>query len=1003
MNRGADNYYLILELDFLKPEEDLNTIRDRIKQKGSYWNANCEKGPKEQQARFRKYKNQLMQIQKVMTEPSERKKEAAEAASYVKEKLNEELKFFAGQKQIGEKEASAIMKRCGLWNEMFEQMSGMKIITEKEKGENPNPEPPKKNRFTASVAALKLLGKKDLYDFLRVREGDDWYDLKQKDNAELLRIADGIWESVKYQPPSDEQTQTGTLYALCQEVFDPADTELRGYYDQFISWQQRSAVITRMTQYAGDGKFLNAHMYGLFVDELTRLEGDRKLAEDKFRAICDFYELHYEGTGQGSGSASAEGKFVDCGHCFTRVDVSHGERKCPECGRDLYVSCPNPKCKKEIPASSRACRFCGCKLENLGRTQALLTNAQAAIDRMDFAAAAQYLAQAEKLLPGYDKTGRLKNVLDGMEKALSAQVSGIEQLADKKAYRQAAALLDDLYRKNPGAKLDKEKLIRTSLKEAEDLFAQALAAKEESRAISLCDRILRICSDYPVETLITRYPPKPVSQLEAKSDPGGGNIILTWQASPSEGEVSYRIVRKKGTASAEIRDGEQLGTAGTTRFVDEGPQPGVEYFYTVYTVRAGVASQGAFVSCVNLKEIVLTGTDVGNGFVRIGWQPVCGSARVRISRKEGLAPASYEDGKQIEPGSSYLMDTQVQNDHTYGYRVGIVYSVNGRLLETPGVTILGTPGAMPEPVLDLTVVCLEEEVFEARWTPQGEEKVSFFYTEKHSREQAGEAVSLGTLQKEYESAVILKAEPGVCRLRIPALKKFYVIPVSVKGQTGIMGEPAAAVVMERIRVETVEPVNGRLQIEFIWPRDAVSVLILSHPAKYIADPGERAGAAAVSMTKKQYDAHRYAAIPQLEAREYYLSFFACCRTGGELMYSQPTHAYYNNMPKADIEYAVSVTGLFRNKKAVIRFSSTAQEFELPEINIVSKRDGQPVYASSGTLLVHIDRRKVQGSYEVELPLASLPSRTYIKAFFADESLYDQIQLRMAYGSQAKLN
>ena len=64
MKRGADNYYLILELDFMKPESDMAVIDKRIADKARFWNANSERGKKA--AKYRQYKSQLIDIKKVM-------------------------------------------------------------------------------------------------------------------------------------------------------------------------------------------------------------------------------------------------------------------------------------------------------------------------------------------------------------------------------------------------------------------------------------------------------------------------------------------------------------------------------------------------------------------------------------------------------------------------------------------------------------------------------------------------------------------------------------------------------------------------------------------------------------------------------------------------------------------------------------------------------------------------------------------------------------------------
>ena len=96
MGRGTDNFYLILELDFLKPESDWKIIEQRIKDKRKFWNDNCNKGDK--QKKYRQYKDQLMEIGRVMKTPELRNAEAKDAQRNCKRGLKRRAEVFRRKK-----------------------------------------------------------------------------------------------------------------------------------------------------------------------------------------------------------------------------------------------------------------------------------------------------------------------------------------------------------------------------------------------------------------------------------------------------------------------------------------------------------------------------------------------------------------------------------------------------------------------------------------------------------------------------------------------------------------------------------------------------------------------------------------------------------------------------------------------------------------------------------------------------------------------------------------
>lgn len=1006
MKRGADNYYLILELDFLKPESDQSVIDARIAEKARFWNANSERGKKA--VKYRQYKGQLIDIKKVMKTESARLAEAKEALEYVQPILKEQMKFFAGQKGVADKKeiektpAKAIMEKSGLWESMFEKMTGLKIVEDQDQAapnQDPNPKPEFHAKFKTSETPLDTLKKQNLYDFLADSDNVDIIGMQSLSGEELIKSYSNPLKERYKNERTDIGTAVRTLCSLCEEVFGGTDGKIRKEYDKFLIWQKKDDVITRMVKYSGGNKMLDEQQGKLFVDELTQIVRSREEAVKSFQLICAAKGIRSAG---GGSTASSENR-IACGRCYAMVDISHGERKCSSCGSDLYIKCPS--CQKEVPASSGACGHCGFKLDDVQKVEQLCIFARESITNMDFIKARSHLESASRLLKTYSKITEVKNELEKQEKIFSQEVGKLNQLVARKHYYQAADVLKSLQKKAPSARIANDVLIESAVAEAERLYKQAVAKTSENELIRLCSQIVSVCADYPgVDALVLKYPPQPVSQVTFEMDTEAGTNTLTWKESPSEGEIFYKVIRKENTAAASMEDAgaEELGTAGTPRFVDTKPKPGVDYYYSIYAIRAGVPSSPAVVNGSNLAEVSITSKEEGDGYVKAAWKPLEKNVEVEVFRCKGRAPSKSQDGERIAIGNHGFTDYDVENDQAYGYFVVANYHMGGKTVATKGVSFLLTPTSVPEPVDDLAVKNIEDDIFEGTWSYGGSEKVRLYYTDKRVPLQFGDTVELQKVTDVLTPVDVVSASGNKCRFRIKDDKKYSIIPVTIKHNTAVIGEQAIAAKMERIKVTGTEWVNSELLINVEWPKDAVSILLLYGNEGYAASIEDRKGRASRSISKKQFDSDGALKLANIEKKDYYITLYSACRLNGELAYSEGTQLLFSNCPKLDIQYSIRVKGFF-SKQVEVEFKSEANAFSMPEIDIIAKQHGIPVYANSGSVVEHIGAQNVEGSYRVSIDAKSLPKDCYIKAFFTDIDMNDTISLRPVYGTEFKVN
>lgn len=999
MGKGLDNYFLVLELDFLKPESDMSVIEKQMKDKFKFWNANADRGKMQQ--KYRQYKAMYLDMGKVMKTENLRLAEAKDARNFVQGILKEELTLFAGKKEIEASAAEAIMEKAGIWKEIFEEMSGLKVVeaitdtgTEKV---DPNPKPEKAAKFNKYETDLKVLNKENLYAFLAGTATTDIIGLQTLDGNELISsYSNPLKERVKYEK-SEEATSTRTLCAACEEIFDPKNTALRANYDKYLIWQKKDAIISFMVKVAGSNKKLDADQKRQFTDRMTQIVRNRDEAVKIIEQICVYKDLI-----SGAPAAPDPGKVL-CGHCFSYVDTSHGEKKCSHCGSDLYIKCP--KCGKEVLSSLPACGHCGFKLDDVQKVETLCGIARTAIGNMDFVAAHNSLAKAEQILGSYYKLAPLKKELTEKESVFSVQISKLNDLVRKKHFYAAIGILRDLQKKVPAAKIPNDVLIESNVEQAEKLYKDAVAESGEEKLIQLCSQISNLCADYPgVEALMLKYRPKPVSNIRITADTRVGANTVVWEKSPSTGEISYRILRKENTAAASGDDPAalELGVAGMPKFVDPTPKAGVTYYYTVYAIRAGIASAPAHASAVNLADVGILNKEEGDGFVRVEWKPLDKNAHVNVCRCEGRIPKDPTDGVRIPVTGSFFRDATVENDVTYGYLITVTYHVEGKDVTTSGAAARLTPSSLPEAVDDLAVASMEGDIFEATWTSSGKEKVVLYCTDGRCALKYGDVTTIDKVTSLLKPVNSVSSAPGRCRFRITDEKKYAIIPVTIKNSMAVIGEQTIAAKIEKINVDKVELVNSSLLMHIKWPKDAISILLLYGEDRYAKSLEDRKGKSVRTISKKQFEADGGLVLRGIEQKDYYITLYSACKVNGEMVYSDGTQVLFSNKPKCDIIYSVKVRGIL-GKKVEVEFTSTAREFTLPAIDIISKQNGTPVYADSGTVVEHIEEQQVNGSYKFTAPAGSFPKGSYLKPFFTDEKLYGSISLRPAYGTNFKVN
>jgi len=647
---------------------------------------------------------------------------------------------------------------------------------------------------------------------------------------------------------------------------------------------------------------------------------------------------------------------------------------------------------------------------NIDRALALCEQADHAIDALDFTVAKAHLTDAARYWPNSTKVQALKDRLAEFEQRVGKEVAKMREAIKEKRYCEARSQYTSIQKLFSGysdASIEQE--ISQAITKAQALFTQAKAAKVEKDILELCAQAYDLCSDLPgVKELMPA--PSAVTGMSVSANGNMKTNIISWAAT-NDKSIRYIVVRSANGWVQHIADGETVFRGSANSYSDKAIEPGVTYYYNVFAERAGVCSQGAKgESVVNLFEISNVSITAADASLNITWDSLPANATAEI-----YEVGSTGNKKLIATSSSdcYLV-SGLTNGATYSYQVLLSYIVNGKKEVTKGVVKTGVPDCPPEPIDTLRVKPSQDDTFEAIWFQDGSNDVRLFCSTQKPRYNLGDIVSLSTLEQEMrplqqrplspQTNQSLKPNEKGASFQYNGTELLYIVAVVVKSGSAVFGSLARASKGETVNIKAIRPVNGQINIYIDAPATATGFVVLHRFDQFPSDIGD-VKTIRKYIPLKQYQLNSAIVLDTLEPKKYYFSVFAEFKRDGEKDYSAGSDYLFDNSPRENITYSISVNKkLFGDSSVVLEFEAENREFELPAIDVMSAIGNTPMFKSSAKLFHSIPAQHVDGSLQVRIPFPKgMAKDTYIKAFFKDEKAQTGNQLRLKLKSNYKIN
>ncbi len=202
----------------------------------------------------------------------------------------------------------------------------------------------------------------------------------------------------------------------------------------------------------------------------------------------------------------------------------------------------------------------------------------------------------------------------------------------------------------------------------------------------------------PISSPVQAVPLEAPAHLQATFEAGA--LHLSWDA--VAGARSYELSWSNAEGAEEV-----LRNLSETEYVHEGVEAGLDYTYTVRACYDRHQSDAApLLSVRPLTSPVLQPLEIGDGRVRVSWNPVTGAEGYRLAHDNGSQGAQWVD---VDTEAAHW-DGSLPNGRTYSFRVAAIHGED----QSPwSPEVPGTPLQTPD---NLSVAVGDGQVW-LQWNP----------------------------------------------------------------------------------------------------------------------------------------------------------------------------------------------------------------------------------------------------------------------------------------------
>ena len=645
-----------------------------------------------------------------------------------------------------------------------------------------------------------------------------------------------------------------------------------------------------------------------YIDELLNAhltkDIDNRMAIEILQQFCHKKKI-------AANFSETDSSMIRCPECGNMVQAGPNTVFCPSCGKNFKTVCP--ACGTAQQSRNQICVKCGFNFK-------------------------EGMEKANRLSLDF-RMNMQKGMVGKAEKSLTMlkdTYSGYAGLAGMEAELQKARTNMSTMRK----------LILDSC--AKGRFMEAKTACENLMAMYVA--AVEICPDHQLAKSKLREDP-PSGPADAYGKLGDRSFTIKFMAPAEASGVTYCIYREKNSLPRITEETRPLAEVPTTVYVDKTLEPGVEYYYSIYSKRWGILSkEGAHLGPImTISEVDKVTLEPIDGGLRIMYEKPRGATRVRLWRTDGSGSGV---GTEISlNGQTVYDDIGLVGGRKYHYLFVAEYEGRNKVERSEG----------DEPV---TLYCTPKKITIPGNMVKMEDIVSWM--------------------KPIEP--IMEYSDGI-RFSLPDGSVQYIYPIIPRGKVGIKGTELMVANLKPFRDVEKTISNKDCIITMAWPDDAAE-------AKLVISNGEVRGlddidAEIKTVRREEYMEERQIRIPMGHSAKKCINIFALYKVNDEMIASRGIAIDVYSAECRKVSYTV------RKEKTGMRMDFTADPdvSEIPAIIAVQVAVGIPLKRTDGEVIwrSHNPVQLTQGRGSLTVQCKNLEDPARMRLFFENDSDYNMFR------------
>lgn len=723
--------------------------------------------------------------------------------------------------------------------------------------------------------------------------------------------------AVKLILPKDEDLNKLIAYGKCSKALQPVEDTIEQEYRTQLS-----------RSYIDD--LLNAR--------LTR-DVDQKLALQILQQFCYRKKI-------AANFSDADSSMIRCPSCASMVQAGPNTAYCPVCGKSFKQICP--QCGTAQQTGNANCIKCGFNFKDgMKMAEALALNCRMDLQRGRIDKASRSVADLEGRYPGYSGLAAIKSDLAKARADVdSAREYILTCYADKRYYETKEAV-ESLSKKYPGVLQDDVELTNKyndsvrHYTQADALCQKARISDNRVNRTGLYVAAIEACPDHPAaKAKLREDPPEGPWNISAATD--GRTVSLSFEPPAETSGVTYCIYRTRDSLPVVSEETRALAEIPGTSYTDRTAEPGVEYFYSVYSKRWGILSRNsADIGPVLMLEEV---SDVQiipiTGGLRIIYEKPRGASKVRLWRSRG------DSGTEIAlNGETVYDDIGLEGGVEYTYLFITEYMIKGRVERTEGVRYVRSTVDAPDPVRNMQVKWNRSDgTFSARWTT---DRDVILYSSPKKLNIEGRLQNMSDLESwmtrvepvaVYSNGIKFSMEDGAVH---------YLYPVIKAGTVGVIGDQVTVANLKPFR-DVEYRISGKdCIITMGWPGKALEAKIKVLDG---SDPdADDSRAETIYVSAEQYRSEKQIRIPMGRNRVRIVKLYAIYDIDGSRKESRGIAVDVHSGDSSKVRYK-----LVKERGGAEIDIEAGSARELPPMMLVMATEGIPLKRTDGQIVWRSD-------------------------------------------------